>query len=71
MSMNAAIIGVGQSAYVRRPQPGQSTHTFIRDAVVAALQDAQIDASEIQGMAVTSFSLAPDTAVDLAWRLGL
>ena len=27
--------------------------------------------SDIQGMAVTSFSLAPDTAVDLAWRLGL
>jgi acetyl-CoA acetyltransferase len=71
MFMNAAIIGVGQSAYVRRPQPGESTHTFIRDAIVAALQDAEINASEIQGMAVTSFSLAPDTAVDLAWRLGL
>ena len=62
MFNNAAIIGVGQSAYVRRPQSGQSTHTFIRDAVVAALKDAAIDASEIQGMAVTSFSLAPDTA---------
>lgn len=71
MFNNAAIIGVGQSAYVRRPQPGQSTHTFIRDAVVAALKDAQIDGKEIQGIAVTSFSLAPDTAVDLAWRLGL
>jgi acetyl-CoA acetyltransferase len=71
MFNNAAIIGVGQSTYVRRPQPGQSTHTFIRDAVVAALKDAQIDGKEIQGMAVTSFSLAPDTAVDLAWRLGL
>ena len=34
-------------------------------------KDAQIDASDIQGMAVTSFSLAPDTAIDLAWRLGL
>jgi acetyl-CoA acetyltransferase len=71
MFMNAAIIGVGQSEYVRRPQSGQSTHTFIRDAVVAAVKDAQIDAGEIQGMAVTSFSIAPDTAVDLAWRLGL
>jgi acetyl-CoA acetyltransferase len=30
-----------------------------------------MDASEVQGMAVTSFSLAPDTAIDLAWRLGL
>jgi len=71
MFNNAAIIGVGQSQYVRRPEPGQTTHTFIRDAVIAALRDAEVDASDIQGMAVTSFSLAPDTAVDLAWRLGL
>src|ERR1700730_1638203 len=67
----AAIIGVGQSAYTRRPEPGQSTHTFIRDAVVAALRDAQVDAREVQGMAVASFSLAPDTARDVAWKLGL
>ena len=71
MFNNAAIIGVGQSQYVRRPEPGQTTHTFILDAVIAALRDAEIDASDIQGMAVTSFSLAPDTAVDLAWRLGM
>jgi len=71
MVMSAAIIGVGQSAYVRHPQRGQTTHTFIREAVLAALADAQVDARDIQGMAVTSFSLAPDTAVDLAWRLGL
>lgn len=68
---SAAIIGVGQSGYTRRPEPGQSTHTFIRDAVVAALADAQIDARDVHGMAVASFSLAPDTAVDLAWKLGL
>src|SRR5215831_2641463 len=71
MHTNAAIIGVGQSAYARRPQPEQSTHTFIRDAVVAALNDAEIDAGDVDGMAVASFSLAPDAAVDLAWKLGL
>src|SRR4030095_4412661 len=71
MRMNAAIIGVGQSAYTRRPEPGQSTHTFIRDAVVAALNDAGIDARDVDGMAAASFSLAPDAAVDLAWKLGL
>src|SRR5215471_11086198 len=60
---SAAIIGVGQSAYTRRPGSGQSTHTFIRDAVVAALADAGVDAGDVQGMAVASFSLAPDTAV--------
>jgi acetyl-CoA acetyltransferase len=68
---SATIIGVGQSAYTRRPEPGQSTHTFIRDAVVAALRNAEIDARDVTGMAVASFSLAPDTGVDLAWKLGL
>ena len=71
MHTDAAIIGVGQSAYTRRPQPGQSTHTFIRDAAVAALDDVGVDAREVDGMAVASFSLAPHAAVDLAWKLGL
>jgi len=71
MFSNAAIIGTGQSAYTRHPQPGQSVHSFMRDAVVAAFGDAEIDARDIDGLAVASFSLAPDTAVDLAWRLGL
>jgi len=69
--MTAVIVGVGQSEYTRRPESGQTTHSFIRDAVVAALKDASLDARDIDGMAVSSFSLAPDTAVDLAWKLGL
>ena len=71
MFRNAAIIGVGQSAYTRRPEPGQTALTFMRDAVVAALKDAELSAKDIQGFAVASFSLAPDAAVDLAWKLGL
>src|SRR5580765_1331803 len=71
MFENAAIIGVGQSAYTRRPEPGQTVLHFMRDAVVAALKDAGLNAADIQGMAVASFSLAPDAAVDLAWKLGL
>jgi acetyl-CoA acetyltransferase len=71
MFENAAIIGVGQSAYTRRPGAGQTAAHFMRDAVVAALKDAALDAKDVQGMAVASFSLAPDTAVDLAWKLGL
>ena len=71
MFNNAAIIGVGQSAYTRRPEPGQTALHFMRDAVVAALKDAGLNAKDIQGMAVASFSLAPDAAVDLAWKLGL
>jgi acetyl-CoA acetyltransferase len=71
MFENAAIIGVGQSAYTRRPEPGQSVLTFMRDATIAALNDAGLDAGDVRGMAVASFSLAPDAAVDLAWKLGL
>jgi len=71
MTTKAAIIGVGQSAYTRRPEPGQTVHSSMRDAVVAALKDAELDAKDVDGMAVASFSLAPDTAVDLAWKLGL
>lgn len=71
MFCNSAIIGTGQSAYTRRPEPGQSVLTFMRDAVVAALADAQVDAADVDGLAVASFSLAPDAAVDLAWKLGL
>jgi acetyl-CoA acetyltransferase len=68
---NAAIIGAGQSAYTRRPEPGQSVLTFMRDATVAALKDAGLKAGDVDGLAVASFSLAPDAAVDLAWKLGL
>src|SRR5688572_32952925 len=71
MFQHAAIMGVGQSAYTRRPDPGQTVLTFMRDAVVAALNDAEVNARDIQGMAGAAFSLAPDAAVDLAWKLGL
>jgi acetyl-CoA acetyltransferase len=71
MFPNAAIVGVGQSAYTRRPGTGQNVLTFMRDATLAALKDAGIGAGEVRGMAVASFSLAPDAAVDLAWKLGL
>ncbi len=69
--MSAAIIGVGQSAYTRHPPPGETVQAFIRDAVVAALEDAHVAARDVDGLAVASFSLAPDTAIDLAWRLSL
>jgi acetyl-CoA acetyltransferase len=69
--MSAVIAGVGQSAYTRRPEPGFETRHFIRDAVMAALRDSGIDARDIDGFAVSSLSLAPDTSIDLAWQLGL
>ncbi len=68
---NTAVIGVGQSIYTRRPEPGVLAHHFIRDAIVAALDDAAMKLGEIDGLALSSMSIGPDMAVDVAWRLGL
>lgn len=69
--MKAAIIGTGEAGYTRHPRPDQNTHTFLRDAVVAALKDARLKPSDIDGLAICSFSIDPDKAVDMAWRFGL
>jgi acetyl-CoA acetyltransferase len=65
------IIGAGEAAYVRQPAVERRTETFIAEAVVEALADAGIAHGEVDGFAVASFSLAPDHAIDLVWKLGL
>lgn len=69
--MKAAIIGTGEAGYVRRAGPDQSTHTFLRDAVVNALKDAELKLSDVDGLAICSFSIEPDRAIDMAWRFGM
>lgn len=69
--MSAAIIATGEAGYTRRPAPGQTTHTFLRDAVVDALKDANLKLSDVDGLAVSSFSIEPDKAIDIAWRFGM
>jgi acetyl-CoA acetyltransferase len=67
----AVIIGTGESGYTRHPEPGQGTHTFLRDAVVLALKDAGLKLADVDGLAISSFSIEPDKSIDLAWRLGM
>ena len=69
--MIAAIIATGEAGYTRHPAPGQTTHTFLRDAVVDALKDANLKLSDVDGLAVSSFSIEPDKAIDIAWRFGM
>jgi acetyl-CoA acetyltransferase len=69
--VSAAIIGAGTAGYTRHPAPEQNTLTFLRDAVAAALADAQLTPRDVDGLAVTSFSLEPDHAIDLVWRFGM
>jgi len=67
----ARIVGAAEATYERHPAVERRTDTFIAEAVVAALADAGVDHGEVDGFGVASFSLAPDHAVDLAWKLGL
>jgi acetyl-CoA acetyltransferase len=66
----AEIVGAGEARYARRAG-GTDTVTLIADAAAQALGDAGLEWRDVDGLAVSSFSLAPDHAVDLAWRLGL
>jgi acetyl-CoA acetyltransferase len=67
----AALAGSGESPYQRHPPPGTTTAQVLARAALTALDNAGLDASQIDGLAVSSFTLAPDHAIDLAWRLGL
>jgi acetyl-CoA acetyltransferase len=67
----ARIVAAAEAPYTRHPAPGANTHGALADAVVRALAEAGLTAAQVDGLAVSSFSLAPDHAIDLAWRLGL
>ena len=69
--MVPAIVGAGEARYTRHPDPAADTASFLRDAVAEALADAGLAAADVDGLAVASFSLGPDHAIDFAWRLGL
>lgn len=65
------IAGAGESPYHRHPPSGTTVETLLADAARRALDDAGLAPRDVDGLAVASFSLAPDGAVELAWKLGL
>jgi acetyl-CoA acetyltransferase len=68
----AVIAGAAESPYTRHPDPSTTTtESLLADAFVRGLASAGIDRSAVDGLGVTSFTLAPDHAIDLAWRLGV
>jgi acetyl-CoA acetyltransferase len=64
------IAGAAETRYLRRPD-GRTTHELLALAVRSALADAGLEARDVDGFGVASFTIAPDRAPDLAWRLGL
>jgi acetyl-CoA acetyltransferase len=65
------IAAVAEATYTRHPGAGETTEWFLARAAQQALAQADLPSSAVDGLAVASFSLGPDHAVDLAWRLGL
>ena len=65
----ATIVGVAETAYTRQPE--RPTPELLAEAAALALEDARLRPQDVDGLGVSSFSLAPDHAIDLAWRLGL
>jgi acetyl-CoA acetyltransferase len=67
----AVIAGAAESPYARHPDPATTTESLLADAFLRVLDAASIERAEIDGLGVASFTLTPDHAIDLAWRLGL
>jgi acetyl-CoA acetyltransferase len=67
----AVIVAAAESPYSRHPPAGTTTAALLADAFVRVLDIAGIERDDVDGLGVASFTLAPDHAVDLAWRLGV
>jgi acetyl-CoA acetyltransferase len=70
------IVAAAQSPYTRHPpreRDGEEvgTETVLAEAVVRALEQAGFHRDEVDGLGVSALTLAPDHAIDLAWRLGM
>ena len=56
---NTAIVGVGQSIYTRRPEPGRIAHHFIRDAIVATDYQSIVGPVKWTGQPVKNVTKTP------------
>ena len=65
----ARVVGAGQTVYAKRSPDG--VQKLIYDAGSAALNDAGLRWSQVDGLAVTSFSLPPDNVATVAEHLGI
>ncbi|MEW9586210.1 thiolase family protein [Paraburkholderia sp. DGU8] len=65
------LLTAGVEVPYQRQAPSGSTGDLLAQAFGAALERSGFSAKDIDGLGVASFTLAPDHAIDLAWRLGL
>ncbi|TAL55968.1 thiolase family protein [Pandoraea sp.] len=66
-----AVLAAGVEVPYRRQAPQDSTGDLLAQAFQRALAQAGLVPRDVDGLGVASFTLAPDHAIDLAWRLGI
>lgn len=66
-----AVIAGGVEVPYRRQAPELTTGDLLAQAFDAALARTGFAARDVDGLGVASFTLAPDHAIDMAWRLGI
>ncbi|WP_310633850.1 thiolase family protein [Paraburkholderia sp.] len=66
-----AALVCGVEVPYRRQAPEHNTGDLLAQAFDAALEESGFAAREVDGLGVASFTLAPDHAIDMAWRLGM
>jgi acetyl-CoA acetyltransferase len=71
MIEDVAIAGVATLPSVRKPSADVTAARLLSDVLGAALADAGVSTSDVDGLGVASFSLRPDRAIDFAWHAGL
>jgi acetyl-CoA acetyltransferase len=67
----AAIVAAYERPYTRHPAPDATTERVLAETVRGVLAEAGLGPEDVDGLGVASFTLVPDHAIDLAWRLGL
>lgn len=65
------IVSVGETPALRHPDASCSTAGLMAEAIGDALRGAGLTPADVDGLGVASFTLRPDRAIDLGWRLGL
>ena len=67
----ARLVGAYEVPYARHPAPAHTTEWLLGAAVVGAVREAGLTLADVDGLGVGSFTVGPDTVVDLACKLGL
>lgn len=68
---DAAIVGAFEAPYSRHAPANRDTAALLCEAIRGALADADVEIGKVDGLGIASFSLSPDHAIDLAWRMGM